>query len=558
VPSTTSQATSGVAQIDAVMSGIKWATTGLTFSFPTDPAQYGTYSTGEQNNAFEAFNETQIAAVRAALKLYASVSLLTFTEVAGGAGDLRYAESDAPSTAWAYYPSSSATGGDSWFNNTKNWYDNPIKGNYAWLTVLHETGHALGLKHPHEARGAFPVMPTAYDSLEYSVMSYHSYVGSSLGGYTNGSGSYPQSLMMLDIAAIQKMYGANYATNAGDTIYRWSNTTGEMSVDGVLQGQPLSNKVFLTVWDGGGKDTYDLSNYTNNLTIDLHAGAWSTFSANQLANLGGTNLAAGNVANALLFNDNPASLIEAVIGGTGADNITGNAADNWFKGNGGADILDGDGGTNTAAYSGASGSYAWAQNADGSWTVTDLRVGAPDGVDTLKNIHFLEFSDQILAIGVPPPPPPPPPPPNNTAPVALADSYKVVSGQTLSVGGKGVLTNDTDADGDVLSALLVSTTANGTLTLNANGSLLYTPRAGFTGTDTFTYRASDGEATSSAVTVSIKVDPAKKGGPKRGQGEEQDQIPGPDNGPGHSGPHGFIPDLMTDRLHHMVGQDWWG
>ena len=110
--------------------------------------------------------------------MYSSVANLTFTEVTETSsqhGDLRYAESDAPSTAWAYYPSTSAEGGDAWFNNSTNWYDNPVKGNYAWLTMIHETGHALGLKHPQDALGAFGTMPLDHDSLEYTVMSYRSY-----------------------------------------------------------------------------------------------------------------------------------------------------------------------------------------------------------------------------------------------------------------------------------------------------------------------------------------------------------------------------------------------
>ena len=61
-------------------------------------------------------------------------------------------------------------------------------------------------------------------------MSYRSYVGAPT-GYTNDS--FPQTLMMYDIAAVQTMYGANYTTNSGDTVYKWSPTTGEMSLNGV-------------------------------------------------------------------------------------------------------------------------------------------------------------------------------------------------------------------------------------------------------------------------------------------------------------------------------------
>ena len=84
------------------------------------------------------------------------------------------------------------------------------RGNYAWMGILHETGHALGLKHGHE----FPLAISAdRDSLEYSVMTYRSYPGRRhpSGGYTNETFGFPQTLMMLDIAALQKIYdGANY------------------------------------------------------------------------------------------------------------------------------------------------------------------------------------------------------------------------------------------------------------------------------------------------------------------------------------------------------------
>jgi VCBS repeat-containing protein len=93
----------------------------------------------------------------------------------------------------------------------------------------------------------------------------------------------------------------------------------------------------------------------------------------------------------------------------------------------------------------------------------------------------------------------------NTAPVANADAYSTVLNVTLNVPAPGVLANDIDAEGDPLTAILVSTTSNGLLTLNADGSFTYVPGAGFFGTDSFTYRASDGLLESAAVQVVITV-----------------------------------------------------
>jgi VCBS repeat-containing protein len=96
----------------------------------------------------------------------------------------------------------------------------------------------------------------------------------------------------------------------------------------------------------------------------------------------------------------------------------------------------------------------------------------------------------------------------NESPVAGDDSLSVVSGNTLDVAAPGILANDSDGDGDTLTASLVAGPANGSLTLNADGSLSYTPNAGFTGADTFTYMANDGTGDSNVATVTIDVQAA--------------------------------------------------
>ena len=96
----------------------------------------------------------------------------------------------------------------------------------------------------------------------------------------------------------------------------------------------------------------------------------------------------------------------------------------------------------------------------------------------------------------------------NSAPVANGDSYSTPEDTPLNVAPPGVLANDTDVDGDTLSAVLVSGPLHGLLTLNANGSFTYTPAANYNGPDAFTYNASDGLTTSaSPATVSITVTP---------------------------------------------------
>jgi VCBS repeat-containing protein len=95
--------------------------------------------------------------------------------------------------------------------------------------------------------------------------------------------------------------------------------------------------------------------------------------------------------------------------------------------------------------------------------------------------------------------------PVNDLPVATADAYQSLAGIALSVSAPGPLGNDSDIDGDALTAVLVSNVSHGTLTLNADGSFAYTAESGFAGTDTFTYKATDGTGDSATVTVTIEV-----------------------------------------------------
>ncbi|MGQ0700640.1 MAG: tandem-95 repeat protein [Panacagrimonas sp.] len=95
----------------------------------------------------------------------------------------------------------------------------------------------------------------------------------------------------------------------------------------------------------------------------------------------------------------------------------------------------------------------------------------------------------------------------NDAPQAVNDAFSTAEETVLDVPLPGVLANDSDADGSALTAILVAGPSSGTLSLNPNGSFRYTPNANFSGTDSFTYRASDGTAQSNPATVSLTVGP---------------------------------------------------
>ncbi|MFC4174245.1 M10 family metallopeptidase C-terminal domain-containing protein [Microvirga sp. GCM10011540] len=327
--------------IDGLLAGTHWGVFNLTFGFPATASSYGSgYGQGEPHDRFEALNGVQMAAARHVLELISSVTRLNFTEVTDASATLRLAMSGAPASAWTYTPNSFQESGDTWFNNSTDLYATPILGNYAFFAFLHEIGHAVGLKHGNEL-GSFGAMTTRHDAMEYSVMSYRSFVGADGLHLQNEAAGYAQSFMMYDIAALQHMYGANFTTNNGNTTYRWDPATGETFINGEGQGSPSGNRVFMTIWDGGGTDTYDFSNYSAGLTLSLIPGAWSLASEDQRASLGDGHHARGNVYNSLQHGNDSRSLIENAIGGAGQDAIVGNHANNALWGGGGNDTVSG-------------------------------------------------------------------------------------------------------------------------------------------------------------------------------------------------------------------------
>src|SRR6185369_14056042 len=93
----------------------------------------------------------------------------------------------------------------------------------------------------------------------------------------------------------------------------------------------------------------------------------------------------------------------------------------------------------------------------------------------------------------------------NDAPVAVDDSYTTPEDTQLTVIADGVLANDSDLDGDALSAILVSQPTHGVLTLNTNGGFTYLPATNYLGSDSFTYQANDGALNSGIATVTITI-----------------------------------------------------
>ena len=136
-------------------------------------------------------------------------------------------------------------------------------------------------------------------------------------------------------------------------------------------------------------------------------------------------------------------------------------------------------------------------DADGSFTYTpDANFNGSDSFtytafDGIGNSNVATVNLTVSAV--------------NDAPGATADSYSLDQDTTLSVVAPGVLGNDSDVDGDSITASLVTTTGNGSLTLGSDGSFDYTPDPGFVGSDSFSYQADDGTIGGNTVTVSLTV-----------------------------------------------------
>ncbi len=352
--------------------GWRWEQTDLTYSFPTTSSQYGGYL---QINGLEVFNAAQQAESVRAIKMYGAVCGLTFTKAANPAdGNIRMAEAttyNANDGNGLHGPGGGVTAeanppddadypnhvqGDSWF--THSLYNAPKPGNFASAAgIIHEIGHALGLKHGHAQNkdsgfgSNFITLPFDHDSQEYSIMTYKAFVGQQKNaqGFFNEPEDFPTTLMQADIIALQWLYGADYNYNSGNTTYKWNSSNGEMLVNGhrpngtdnLSGGVHPHKKIFMTVWDGNGVDTYDFSNFSTRVRVDLNPGGWSTPDKKMLADLGSGHVARGSIANAQSFFNDFRCYIENANGGSNNDTISGNLVANTLKGNGGHDRLNG-------------------------------------------------------------------------------------------------------------------------------------------------------------------------------------------------------------------------
>ncbi|MES2902071.1 MAG: DUF4214 domain-containing protein [Pseudomonadota bacterium] len=387
----------------------------LSYSFVSSAPASGPGASG-----FLAFNEAQRAVVRAILDSAAQVSGLSFREVASG-GQLRFGASEQSATKGLAAMPGQPNAGQVWMDRDSIAQLAP--GSEGYAALLHEIGHALGLRHPRNGEADNYLVQWSADE-DRTIRSVMSDAASPDGLFQSGWGAF-------DVAALRQLYGAR-ALAIGDTLHQ-------------LAGMRLGAQSALI--DDAGIDTLDASGAATGVALDLGPG--------QLSSAGGID----NLAIA------PGSWIENAIGSAYDDVIKGNSLDNVLRGGSGNDWLDGDAGIDTAVFAGARSDYLL------STAMGKVFLSARDGrsgLDTLVGIEKISFADGTsITLGS----------------AALGSDAEFELDQNASVSG----TLGAGAGAAKHSYQLVAGPAHGQLTLGADGAFVYTPAPGYHSQDLFSF-----------------------------------------------------------------------
>ena len=290
----------------------------VSYSFSTSASGY---------TKFAQYTDDQKKAVRLALSRYSDIAGITFVEVADGtAGALRFFRDDLATTSVNDIGYFDPTLNELHVLNSADYVD-MAAGTDGFQTLLHEIGHALGLKHPHEA----PVLPKAEDTQYNTIMTYN-----------DDPDVEPTQLGIFDLAAIHYEYGVNASARMGNQTYAFSDRY---------------------IWDGAGTDTFSASGQTAAVFMDLAPGSWSYVGAkaNSILAAGQAfigfgsaieNAIGGNANDTLIGNNLHNQLSgglgdDLLYGGLGADTLNGGAGADNEQGQTGNDVINGDAGNDS-------------------------------------------------------------------------------------------------------------------------------------------------------------------------------------------------------------------